>query len=62
MNCNRPDKDVPGLICGHPLPCPFHTVEVNLELMRISKAVPLKQGLRLGRIGKILKRMEETGD
>ncbi len=25
MNCEKPDRDVPGIICGHPLPCPHHT-------------------------------------
>lgn len=27
--CARPDRDVPGLECGYPLPCPHHTVVVN---------------------------------
>lgn len=27
--CNRPDRDVPGLICGYPLPCPWHTVTID---------------------------------
>ncbi len=22
--CQKPDRDVPKLICGHPLPCPHH--------------------------------------
>lgn len=24
--CEKPDIDVPGLVCGHPLPCPHHTI------------------------------------
>lgn len=24
QTCPGPDVDVPGLICGHPLPCPRH--------------------------------------
>jgi len=29
VNCERPDRDVPGIICGHPLPCPYHTVVLD---------------------------------
>lgn len=25
--CQKPDRDVPKLICGHPLPCPHHKEE-----------------------------------
>jgi hypothetical protein len=28
-DCERPDRDVPGIICGHPLPCPYHTVTID---------------------------------
>lgn len=24
--CKKPDRDVPALVCGYPLPCPHHTV------------------------------------
>lgn len=27
--CQRPDRDVSSLICGHPLPCPYHTVTID---------------------------------
>lgn len=26
--CTKPDRDVPALQCGYPLPCPHHTVRV----------------------------------
>jgi len=29
--CNKPDRDVSGIMCGHPLPCPYHTVEIDLS-------------------------------
>ncbi len=29
MNCKKPDRNIPELICGHPLPCPWHTVTVD---------------------------------
>jgi len=25
LYCKQPDRDVPGITCGHPLPCPYHT-------------------------------------
>lgn len=44
--CQRPDRDAPGIVCGHPLPCPHHTVildknEVGEAQVRIpASAVP----------------------
>ncbi|KKM59971.1 hypothetical protein LCGC14_1546500 [marine sediment metagenome] len=29
MNCQRPDPYAPGIVCGQPLPCPYHTVTVD---------------------------------
>jgi hypothetical protein len=29
--CNKPDRDVPGIMCGYPLPCPWHTVAIHLD-------------------------------
>jgi len=29
--CVCPDRDVPALLCGHPLPCPYHTIIVKDE-------------------------------
>ena len=36
MNCKHPDRDVPKLVCGYPLPCPYHTVLINAD----AKPVP----------------------
>ena len=30
-NCQRPDRDAPGIVCGHPLPCPYHTVIIEVS-------------------------------
>ncbi len=27
--CKRPDRDAPGIICGHPLPCPYHAITLD---------------------------------
>lgn len=29
--CQKPDRDVPKLICGYPLPCPYHTVTIEAD-------------------------------
>jgi len=29
--CTKPDRDVAALTCGHPLPCPHHTVIIAHE-------------------------------
>lgn len=31
--CTNPDHDNPNLICGHPLPCPHHTLVMNEDEM-----------------------------
>lgn len=28
--CNKPDRDVPGIVCGYPLPCPYHTIIMDM--------------------------------
>ena len=27
--CKQPDRHVPEIVCGHPLPCPYHTVIID---------------------------------
>jgi len=29
--CTNPDRHNPELICGYPLPCPYHTVVIEVE-------------------------------
>lgn len=29
MYCKQPDRDVPKIVCGFPLPCPYHTVVID---------------------------------
>lgn len=30
LTCRHPDRDNAKLLCGYPLPCPHHTVTVDL--------------------------------
>lgn len=29
--CNQPDREFPKMICGYPLPCPYHTIVIPEE-------------------------------
>ena len=29
LYCQRPDHDISSLVCGAPLPCPYHTVIID---------------------------------
>lgn len=31
LTCHRPDRHNPKLVCGYPLPCPFHTIVVEQD-------------------------------
>lgn len=42
--CQRPDRDAPKLRCGYPLPCPHHTVVLDiLDLKRQDDLLPEKK-------------------
>lgn len=30
LTCQQPDRDVPRIVCGYPLPCPHHTAVIDL--------------------------------
>lgn len=29
LTCGKPDRDVAALVCGYPIPCPWHTTVMN---------------------------------
>ncbi len=39
--CKRPDRDVPGIICGFPLPCPYHTATIDMTTEPPTVKVPI---------------------
>lgn len=39
--CERPDRSSPGIICGHPLPCPYHTVEIDVTGIVPTVTIPV---------------------
>lgn len=46
--CKSPDRDGSGLICGHPLPCPYHTAIIDVARSPAELRIPMtaKQALR----------------
>lgn len=41
MHCERPDRHRPSLICGYPLPCPYHTVIIDTEADPPTLRIPI---------------------
>lgn len=37
--CKQPDRDEPRLVCGYPMPCPHHTI--TIDVIRNTLTVPL---------------------
>jgi len=39
--CRQPDRDVPEVVCGYPLPCPYHTVTIDTTTEPPSIHIPI---------------------
>ena len=39
--CQAPDRDMPKLKCGHPLPCPYHTAIVDVSSDPAEVRIPI---------------------
>jgi hypothetical protein len=59
-HCTQPDRDVPGIECGYPLPCPWHRATIDMTTdppeVRIPVTVPdaVRKAKRLKRIAEVL--------
>lgn len=42
-HCKQPDRDTPELICGYPLPCPYHTVTIDMRAEPPTVTIPVTQ-------------------
>ncbi len=38
--CKQPDRDEPRIECGYPLPCPHHTITVDLTKKKPEITIP----------------------
>ena len=55
--CTRPDRDAPGLTCGYPLPCPWHSVVAEVKGGNLVITVPCTgelEALQLDQITQIV--------
>jgi hypothetical protein len=60
MLCNQPDRDVPKLKCGYPLPCPHHTVVVDLSQSRPVIELPMNvDPTPLGRVAEVARALKK---
>lgn len=41
MTCRRPDRDEPKLLCGYPIPCPWHTVVLDTTTVPPTVSIPV---------------------
>jgi hypothetical protein len=39
--CRHPDRDMPKIMCGYPLPCPWHTVIINADRDPVTVTIPI---------------------
>ena len=53
LTCRQPDRDCAGLVCGYPLPCPWHTAIINLSSEPAKLEIPLTATAALGHRGKL---------
>lgn len=40
LYCQRPDHDISSILCGAPLPCPYHTVIIDTRPMMPTITIP----------------------
>ncbi len=63
--CQQPDHDVPGIKCGCPLPCPWHTAVIDLGSTPPTLNIPITGNAaiegqdRLKDIGRVLSEPED---
>lgn len=61
MRCERPDRDVPKLVCGYQLPCPHHTAIIDAAAGTVAipgrSQTPPLLARRLREIGRAMKKV-----
>ena len=48
LTCNSPDWQGSGLVCGYPLPCPYHTaiIDVSGDIPELRIPITAKNALK----------------
>lgn len=59
--CRHPDRHCPKMLCGYPLPCPHHTVVVDMGAKPPTATFPLtSHAIRhKDKIAKVMDALEE---
>jgi hypothetical protein len=39
--CRHPDRDEPRIMCGYPLPCPWHTAVIHADKDPVTVEIPV---------------------
>lgn len=60
-HCDKPDRHDPKLVCGHPTPCPWHTVKVDSNTDPWEIRIPVTARYLLDE-PKILRRLFEIAE
>lgn len=62
--CTKKDHDGFDLVCGYPLPCPYHTVTIDVAAQTVT--MPVGDGVavtlsaeRAGRLGEIAQALQK---
>jgi len=65
LTCKHPDNDEPRLMCGHSLPCPYHTALLHMSKkpptveIPVTAAEALQRRLTLAELTQILAEDEQ---
>lgn len=51
--CEQPDREVPGIKCGYPIPCPWHTVIMDTTKDPPELTVPATRRLKRGEVERL---------
>lgn len=62
LTCQQPDHDCPGLICGHPLPCPWHTIVFDTEGKRVEVPEDIAYKIKTGTLKKVIQVAKALSD
>jgi hypothetical protein len=61
LTCRSPDRDSPRMLCGYPLPCPWHTAIIDTTVEPATVTIPVTSDAlkapvraRLGSVGRAL--------
>jgi len=61
ITCTHPDREEPRLMCGYPIPCPWHTAIIDITVEPPTVTIPITSRAihvrnRLAQIAEALKK------